>query len=317
MSSNAYNGFVFGIIGIVISYLLITYGIMFLFPKLYQYEKATANMQNILNVNKTTVPLSVGVCNFDSSTIQINTSNPRTAGYVHLPQSNNLQGGAQFSYSFWLDTKSYNMYDLSNRIIFMRGIHDKTYKNFSSTLPFVACPLVKFGASIGQANTDKYGNRPAYLEVLFNTVKEPHSRISLNQEVFDMTRSTNQNPRWFMITITFKDYVDFKNHEHGIQIQSYINDNLVYTDVMKHDSLKLNNSDFFITPSDTSSTTKNINSLYADITYYNYALSINEIESMYNKGVANETSVCTTAKAKSMRVVNDDKYQRLDKNNFL
>lgn len=317
MSSYLYEGFVYGIVGIVISYLLITYGIMLLFPKLHEYEKATSRMENTLNVNKMSAPLSIGVCNFDSSTIQLNTSNPRTAGFVHLPQSNNLKGGAQFSYSFWLDTKSYNMYDLSDRVIFMRGVHDKKYSEFSSSLPFVACPLVKFGPSIGQANTDKFGNRSPYLEVIFNTTKNPHSRIGLNQAVFDMTRSTNMNPRWFLITITLKDYVDFRNYEHGIQVQSFINDNLVYTDVIKNDSLKLNNSDFYITPNDASMQVKNINSMYADITYYNYALSINEIESIYNRGVTNENSVCSTAKANSMRAVSDDKYQRLDKNNFL
>lgn len=313
--SNVYKGFLFGTIGIIISYILITYGVPYMFPKLTIFEKANSEINNILDVGKKSVPLTLGVCNFDSSSVEINTSHPSSTGYVHLPQSNNLKGGVQFTYTFWLDTKSYNMGDLADRIIFMRGVNNKTYSGYD--FPFVACPLVKFGSNIGAANTQD-GVNTSYIDILFNTLKKPHAKISLNNDVFEFTRSTNQNPKWFLITLIFQDYFDFNYHERGIQVQSYINDNLVYTDVIKNDSLKVNNSNFYITPNTTSeddSTTKVTNSLYADITYHNYALTINDIEYIYNMGVVDETNACTTAKTKSIRL--SDKYQNLSKNAFL
>ena len=164
-----------------------------------------------------------------------------------------------------------------------------------------------------QANTDKFGNRP-YLEVIFNTTKNPHTRIGLNQEVFDMTRSTNMNPRWFLITITLKDYVDFRNYEHGIQVQA-INDNLVYTDVIKNDSLKPNNSDFFITPNESSMREEH------NLCTRTSLLQLRAVHQRHRGHLQprrhQRKQRLQYRKANSIRVVNDDKYQRLDKNNFL
>ena len=311
--NDVYKGIIFGTVGIIISYIMITYGVPHVFPRLTQFQTRNAEVGNILDIGKKSVPLTMGGCNFDSSVIEINTSNAFTSGYVHLPQSNNLKGGVQFSYSFWLDTKSYNLYDLRDRIIFMRGINSRKYEGYDH--PFIACPLVKFG-NFNQANSVVKDNRNSYIDVIFNTIKKPHASVSLNQEVFDLTRSTNQNPRWFLITICFKDYIDFNQYERGIQIQSYINDNLVNTDVIKNDSLKVNNSNFYITPNEHMIDVVNTNSMYADITYYNYALSISEIEKIYKRGVIDD-GACSTAKTNSIRMTNDNKYQRLDANNFL
>ena len=241
----------------------------------------------------------------------MNTSNPRKSAYIYLPQSNNLKGGAQFSYSFWLDIKSYNNTDLSNRVIFMRGIN-KLMESYDNSLPFVACPLVKFG-NLTAADSETFDN--SYLEVYFNTLKNPRAKVEFNQSVFEFTRSTNQNPRWFLITIVFQDYVDFNRAEKGIQVQSFINNNLVYTDIIKNDSLKVNNGDFYITP--TITPIESTNSFYADITYHNYALDVIDIEKLYNKGVTQEKGACTTAKHSTFKNINSNYYQRLSMNNFL
>ena len=308
-SSKYTSRIIFGITGIIISYIILTYGMKILFPKLHTYQKLDA--QKILSIGKTSVPLSIGMCNFDSSTIELNTSNPRKSAYIYLPQSNNLKGGAQFSYSFWLDIKSYNNSDLSNRVIFMRGVN-KLMEGYDNSLPFIACPLVKFG-DLSAADSGTVSN--AYLEVYFNTLKNPRAKVEFNQSVFEFTRSTNQNPRWFLITIVFQDYIDFNRAEKGIQVQSFINNNLVYTDIVKHDSLKVNNGNFYITP--TINTIESTNSFYADITYHNYALDAVEIESIYNKGVTKRQGACTTAKHSTFKDINSNYYQKLSMNNYL
>lgn len=313
INENPYSGVIFGIVGIIIAYVMNTYGMAVIFPKLYAYNNESTN---ILNISKKSVPLTMGVCNFDSSTIEINTSNPRKSAYVDLPHSNNLKGGTQFSYTFWLDTKSYNSRDLNDRIIFMRGINKLDY-SVSRSLPLIICPLVKFGPYLSPARSSNSNdfNRQPYLEVYFNTLKNPHAKISLNQSVFDFTRSTSQNPRWFLISIVFQDFVDFNNTERGIQVQSYINDNLVYTDVIKNDSLKVNQGDFFVTPS--TREIENTNSFYADITYHNHAISVNEIDDIWRRGVTNENGACTSAKQRSLKFVDTDQYQKLSMNNYL
>lgn len=309
IKSSKWSKLIFGVIGIIISYIILTYGMKALFPKLYRFQQLKS--QKILDVRKSSIPLSIGMCNFDSSTIELNTSNPRKAAYIYLPQSNNLKGGTQFSYSFWLDIKSYNNQDLSNRVIFMRGIN-KLMEGYDNSLPFVNCPLVKFG-NLKAADSESIDN--TYLEVFFNTLKNPRAKIELNQSVFELTRSTSSNPRWFLISIVFQDYVDFNRSERGIQVQSFINNNLVYTDIIKNDSLKVNNGNFYITPTNTNLETTN--SLYADITYHNFALDVVQIEKIYNKGVTQKNGACTTAKHSTFKEVNTDYYQRLSMNNFL
>ena len=313
INESPYSGVIFGIVGIIIAYVMNTYGMAVIFPKLYKYKNQA---RKALNVPKMSVPLTMGVCNFDSSTIEINTSNPRKSAFVELPHSNNLKGGTQFSYTFWLDTKSYNSVDLNDRTIFMRGINKLDY-NVSRSIPLITCPLVKFGPYLepAKSTSSSDANRHPYLEVYFNTLKNPHAKISLNQSVFDFTRSTSQNPRWFLITLVFQDFVDFNNTERGIQVQSYINDNLVYTDVIKNDSLKVNKGDFFITPS--TREIENTNSFYADITYHNYALNVNEIDQIWSRGVTNENAACTSAKQRSLKFVDTDQYQKLSMNNYL
>lgn len=309
IKSSKNSSLIFGMIGVITSYVIITYGMKVIFPKLYKYQKI--NPLRILDVGKTSVPLSIGMCNFDSSTIELNTSNPRKAAYVNLPQSNNLKGGAQFSYSFWLDIKSYNNKDLSNRVIFMRGIN-KLIPGYDNNLPFVNCPLVKFG---NLSSADSQSKDKSYLEIYFNTLNNPRSNIKLNQSVFELTRSTNQNPRWFLISIVFQDFVDFNKTEKGIQIQSFINNNLIYTDFIKNDSLKVNNGNFYITPTQTQ--IDSTNSFYADITYHNHAINVIDIERIYNKGVSKKQGACRTAKHSTFKDINSDYYQRLSMNNFL
>ena len=310
IKSSKGQSIIFGIVGVIISYVLLTYGMKVIFPKLHLYKNQI--MEKILDTKKVSVPLTIGMCNFDSSTIELNTSNSRKAAYVYLPQSNNLKGGVQFSYTFWLDVKSYNNADLSNRVIFMRGINT-LMEGYDNNTPFVICPLVKF-AQLSQANSE---DSNTYIEIIFNTLNNPRSTIVLDQSVFNLTRSTNRNPRWFLITLTFQDYVDYNNIERGVQIESYINNNLVYTDVIKNDSLKVNNGNVYITP--TQVPLESTNSFYADIRYHNYALNVVDIEKIYDKGVAHEKGACSTAKvnAAGFKEVDTDTYQRLSMTNFL
>jgi len=323
-----YTPILYSVVAIVISYIVITYLVPLAFPKLDFYNK----FSNKLSVEKVAVPLTMGSCNFDDSSIEINTSNPDKKGFVFMPNSNNLKGGSQFSYSFWLDIKSTFRRELNGVNIFMRGnpILNKgvviSTDNVSSPpltnkYPLVACPLVRFPDNLNTEPTQVQNNiedRNTHsrgknlLEIVFNTKNNPHNIVYVDGDVYDKITSTNSNPKWFLITMVFQDYIDFSNSERGIQIQNFINDNLVSTKIIKNDALKLNNSNFHITPNNIDEADKG-SSLFGDITYYNYALDIIEIQNIYKNGVTNTSGGCITAKYSKT----EDKYHTLGMDSYL
>ena len=202
------NALLMGVIGIIINYLVINFGIPLAFPIVYKFSK----MKNRLEVSNVSIPLTLGSCNFDSSSTEINTSNPFKDGFVFMPNSNNLKGGSQFSYSFWLDIKSTFEHQLSNVNIFMRGNKNlskgllNTLVNDNNKFPLTVCPLVKFANF--QDNNNKH-----LLDIVFNTAKNPHTTVSIDGDAYNKITSTNSNPRWFLITIVIQDYIDFSNSE--------------------------------------------------------------------------------------------------------
>lgn len=320
-----YQSLLAGVIGIIINYVVINYGIPLAFPSVYTFN----SFRNKLDVSKVAIPLTIGSCNFDTSSMTLNTSNPYKDGFVFMPNSNNLKGGSQFSYTFWLDIKSSYMQHLNNINIFMRGnknVKKGLYQTSSNknAMPLVACPLVKFASNMNRHGGDHgHGeeNRPHrgnFLEIIFNTMKNPYNKVVIDEDIYKFITSSNSNPKWFMITITFQDYVDFSNAEKGIQIQNFINDNLVSTKVVKNDTLKTNNGNVFLTPSFTDNEAQEVEgeSFYSDLTYFNYALDIIEIENIYKRGITDASGQCVTAKYSS-KDNTKDYYHKLSMNNYL
>ena len=312
-----YYSLLAGVIGIIINYTVINYGIPMVFPSVYSFN----SIKHKLDISKVAVPLTIGSCNFDSSTLALNTSNPYKDGFIFMPNSNNLKGGSQFSYTFWLDIKSGYAKHLNNVNIFMRGNKniktgvlniDQTTSQ-KNTIPLVVCPLVKFS----KLKNDGSDDRVNFLEIFFNTLKNPHNKIVINEDVYKFITSSNSNPKWFLVTITFQDYVDFSNAEKGIQIQNYINDNLVSTKILKNDTLKTNNGNVFLTPNFNEEDTQiEGESFYSDLTYFNYALDIIEIENIYKRGINDASGQCVTAKYSSKNNTKDY-YHKLSMNNYL
>jgi hypothetical protein len=301
---------IYGIIGIVIDYIVISFGIPYVFPNVYKMNL----IKNRLDVTNVRVPLILGACTFDNSRV-INTSNPYKDNFIFMPHSNNMKGGSQFTYTFWLDIKSNFKTYVDDRVIFMRGLKDRKKGLIDITqsqnpLPLVACPLVKIAKNESSSSSENIG---PLLEIVFNTVNNPHNKVSLNEDVYKLITSTHTNRKWFLISIVFQDYMDFTSNEKGIQIQNYINDNLVSTKVIKNDSLKLNNCDVHLSPY--TDTIENNNSFYADLTYYNYALDILDIEKVYSFGVSNESIGCLTAENTSSTQA--DYYNKLSMDNYL
>ena len=105
------SAFLYSSIAIIINYISLRYLVPFLFPEVYKYAK----FKNKLLTEKVSIPLVKGACSFTSAETEVNTSNPEKSEYVYLPDSNNLKGGAQFSYSFWLKLNGTGVNKFKNR----------------------------------------------------------------------------------------------------------------------------------------------------------------------------------------------------------
>lgn len=283
----------FAVAGAIVSAFLTSIVVPGFFPNVTIIKKA----KDELNITKTRVPITYGMCNFAGTSIEINTSNPARTDFVYFPDSNNFKGGAQFSYTFWLKLTSSKLNN-SGKIIFMRGIYSSKYDtsvakgrvenhpNESEIL--VKCPLVRFA----KEQTDNF--RPC-LDIEFNTLKNPHNVVKLEQSVFDLLQSTAENSKWYLVSLVFQDYIDFTNSERGVQVQVFLNDSLVRTETIKNDSIKINHGDVILTPTKDSTDSE---SYYSNLIYYNYALDIIEIQNIF-LGRA-KLGGCNTAKDMSV-----------------
>lgn len=276
------------IVGAIIAgYVLVMFGVPVFFP----YTTYNYSIGDPLKVKKLSIPLTIGSCNFSGMAKEINTSNPYRSDFLYMPDSNNQKHGAEFSYTFWLKMTSSTLRN-SGKIIFHRGIYNNRYDNEVSKGRveghpdnvesdkaydlLVKCPLVRFGSSDA-------GETSMTLEVMFNTMKNPHNTIRLESKVFDSIRSTLNNPKWTLVTMTFRDYArDVKEgrRTNGVEVQVFLNDSLVKVHVVEDDAIKLNRGDINITPNRTGK--EDSNSYFSNLTYYNYALGINDVTDVYN-----------------------------------
>lgn len=270
----------------IVGYSIVAFGVPAFFPNT-SFNDMIASPLKVKNLS---IPLTIGSCSFSSGGKEINTSNPYRGDFLYMPNSNNQKDGAEFSYSFWLKLTSSNLRN-SGKVIFTRGVYSNRYNNSLSpgriegheddTELLVKCPLVRFGAS-------QAGETAMTLEVLFNTVKEPHNTVRLDSKVFDTIRSTTKNPKWSLVCISFRDFtrnVALGRNTNGVEVQVYLNDALVKTHVIENDAIKLNQGDVLIMPNRTGH--EDSESDFSNLTYHNFALDMNDVTKLF-EGRANE-----------------------------
>ena len=126
------------------------------------------------------------------------------------------------------------------------------------------------------------------LQIEFNTLKDPHMFVRLNADIFKLLKSSTRNPKYNLITITFQDNFDFGGKERGIKVEVFIDDALVKTSSFENNALRLNDGPIILFPNNIQEN-DDIHADMADLTYHNHALSIHDVESLYNKGFADVT----------------------------
>jgi hypothetical protein len=234
------------------------------------------------------------------------TINPNAFNFVSLPRSYNRKGGAQFSYSLWIQLRDTSAPNVAGKTLFMRG--DRTrYRwrtaqfdpstNSTTALQtyedvMIKCPRVRFGKSFDE------------LVVEFNTLADPSSSVTITPDVeatpigdgtgykpssADYDPSLRRNAvqlmqnRWALLTFVFEDSIAINDFEDGILVRFYLND-LLYKSLSSRSTLKQNAGDFVMTPLIGADETPIAGATLGNMAYYNYALGMPEVREIYQRG---------------------------------
>ena len=241
---------------------------------------------------------------------QWSTVNPQAQNYVLLDRSYNRKGGAQYTYSMWVQIRDVSV--IKGQTLFMRGdptLYSWTKKVGSSNpVPFkdvlIKSPRVRFASSFDEG-----------LVVEFNTLDDPQGGtvlITPNENpiptagqspapltTYDETMRKNAfnliRDRWAMLTFTFEDGVAINEFENGIMMRFYLNDVLYKSQGVKG-ALKLNAGDVYLLPAIANDPNYGqsygvgqgrdalTNSTVGNLAYYNYALGLGQVRELFTRG---------------------------------
>lgn len=234
-----------------------------------------------------------------------NTQSTYLSNYLPIRPSVNLKGGAQFTYSLWLNVE--NPEEAKNKCIFLKGDANKyDFKVIDNVVGYpketkdriVYCPMLSFG------------DEPMEFVVSFNTFNK------MNEEL-KVTRITNDNSnmrqnllslftgKWVLITIVFEDNIPINDFENGVVLKFYINDTLYHVGKFSG-GLKQNNGDLYLFPNDYPVP----NCKVSNFTYFNYALTPIEIRGIADRGPSTKLANPPTFSFISPSMMSD--YNRLD-----
>ena len=251
------------------------------------------------------------------------TINQDAKSFMSLKRSFNRRGGAQFSYSFWMQLTDTTPSNVAGRTILLRGdknvyawveqtAADSTFNTITTTTGhqdvLVKSPRIRFG--------------PTYdsFVVELNTVNDPDVQIAFSPEVestYDGELVTKKGDpslrhnalsltkgKWSMYTFTFEDQVAISDFESGIMVRFYINDTLYQTTRLPG-TMRQNYGDLFLFPSIPTAastaaaasadvfhhaastlpkTNPYFNGSLGNLSYFNYALSIKDVGELFNYG---------------------------------
>lgn len=222
-----------------------------------------------------------------------NTINPFVEDFRKIGRSINTHGGAQFTYQFWIKMEDSDNANYVNQVLLLKGDNQK-YKvgfydietnklsnNDITSDYMIKCPLIKFGTSYRD------------LVVQFNTNRDINytTNIKMNPEADPISKRNALSLlplNWYLFTFVFEDnFSSLESTENGIKFSFFMNDFPYHVVTATSDPklrgnfLKQNEGDIHILPGMNS-----VNDFIkmGNVTYYNYALSHNEISQVFAKG---------------------------------
>ena len=121
--------------------------------------------------------------------------------------------------------------------------------------------------------------------------------IDLDADIFSLIRSSANNPAYTLVTVAFQDNVDFGGIQRGIKADIFMNSALVKTQTFEDNALMINKGPIVLWPNTVESDEVSMmDADVANLTYYNYALEVNDVDTIYKAGFKNE--LCTMPDAR-------------------
>lgn len=235
-----------------------------------------------------------------------NTVTPTAESFRKISKSVNTAGGAQFTYQYWIRVEDANDALFKNLVVLHKGDKRKFnvgyYDNLPITqshpnnmllstdisVPVIACPMIKFGNSYRDLN------------IMVNTTKDPFVNVNISVTPDRTNGSKNllsllAMKNWYLFTFVFKDNIAAENTtENGINLTIYINDTAYYTytptdiPAFRNNTLKQNEGNLYLFP-DLQNGTDFLK--IGNINYYNYALDVNDVIKVFQKGAPNHSTI--------------------------
>lgn len=220
-----------------------------------------------------------------------NTVNSFATSYIPINPSSNIKGGAQFTYSLWLNVG--NLESARKKVIFMRGDRQKyTYNKKTGqreqdieVKDYVSfCPMLEFGSMNGVID----------FNVRFNTSREIDEQLNINSttssnSIYRSNMMSLLTKQWFLITLVFEDNIPINDFENGLSVKFYVN-NALYKSQTYPAMLKQNNGNLFMFPSGSVDNCK-----ISNFKYYNYALGPKEIAANATDGPSSTAQKSVTS----------------------
>ena len=287
------------------------------------FEKET--VYNSISLKRVTTVFD-GIIDFSNIQASYDTLNKYASSYRNLSPSVNQNGGAEYSYNFWIymdKNKLVSDVKSSDIVLFLRG-NKKVYKYTNDA----NCQLSNIGKYILVKNPlVRIKSDGSALIVEYNTLTNPDSyrengknKINCNTKdwndknkgllgIYNMDNSIFDK-KWFMISIILKEITptddifnknktSCKIYINGINmleriVESPYNGSTEGSTTMKHNSapLYVNPGDIFGDTPDRNPISPELSStlMLADLKYYNYELTEKELSSLYSSGFTKETA---------------------------
>ena len=269
------------LIGLV--FVLIVYEIALI---VIRSDNLSGNDPYDLNVKKMVVILDGYADSSQLSNVSFNTQLPFISNYKAIIPSSNIKGGAQFTYSLWINQGTTSFSTRRNKCIFIRGDKKKYNVNITETSTNTVTPKTMY---VGLCPMLMFGDNENDFVVKFNTVNNIQEQLYLKAQTSDNDLYRKNlislySGKWFLMTIVFEDNIPINDFENGLSVQIYINE-ILYTSGTYSTMLKQNQGDlFFFTDGSIPSC------MISAMKYYNYALSQTEIKDIYRAGPSPKSS---------------------------
>jgi hypothetical protein len=308
--------------------LAIVFLIILLFVVYFVFSsESVTNMQNAISL-KNQIVLFDGIMDFNTTQWNFNTYNKSKPSFKDLSPSINQNGGAEYSYNFWLykDQSGLSNVTSSDIVLMLRGNKMKTpYLNNTN------CELANTGSYILVKNPMiRMKSDGSAIVVEYNTITNPDAYRENGKNAINCSTGSwedknkgllgiynlndyTYDKKWFMFTVVLKEInpdtdILYKNKT---SCKIYINginilDKTVespYNSSYGSSTMRHNRAPLYVNPGDMFSTKGNESEnpfnnsgdssaiLMADLSYFNYAITDDEIDDLFAKEFTKDGAV--------------------------